>query len=337
MARRTARAGGNRAGSSRAGRKPKPSDIWPATRRPWLAFWRDHARIGRESLTFVSHALTSTLLVWLLIGFALALPAGLYLVDLNLANTAGQWRGDAGLSVYFRPRADAETWSSVAQRLERERGIESVRLITPEEALAEFRQRAGLADVLGDLDDNPLPATIRASAAADVAVARLDALARRIRRQQAVDEVVVERAWLRRLDTIREVLQRFSWMAAALVGLGAILVSSASVRLAIEARLAELQVQVLVGAKKSFMRRPFLYLGAIYGIGGALVAAMLIAAMLTWLETPLTRFFDSYGGHLELIGFDPIFILVLLVSGVTLGMAGAVVASNRRLKRLTLM
>lgn len=318
-----------------AGRKPKPSHIWPLERRPWTAFWRDHWRIAHESAAFISHSLTGTLLVWLLIGFALALPGGLYLIDLNLAHSTGRWQGNAGLSVYFQPGIDADLPQQMAQRLAAEADIDSVRLITPDEALTELRQRAGLEAAIGELDANPLPATIRATASVDVPVHRLDRLARRLRDDATVDDVVVERTWLTRLSTIREVLQRLSWMVAALVGLGAILVSSASVRLAIEERLAELQVLVLVGAGKRFIRRPFLYLGALYGIGGAVVAAMLIAAMLTWLEPPLTRLFNSYGSRLELTGFDLPFVLVLLASGIALGMLGAVAASNRRLKRLT--
>ena len=275
------------------------------------------------------------MLVWLLIGFSLALPSGLYLIDLNLANAAGQWQGKAGLSVYFLPAIDDNSPNDLAQRLAAEAGIEDIRLITPEEALAEFRQRAGLADSLDQLEENPLPATIRATASLDMPVARLERLAQEIRDEATVDEVVVERIWLERLSTIREVVQRLSWMTAALVGLGGILVSSASVRLAIEGRLAELQVLVLVGASRRFIRRPFLYLGIVYGAGGAVVAAMLISAMLLWLEPPLIRLFESYGSHLELIGFDPMFLLVLLASGVILGTLGARTASNQRLKRLT--
>lgn len=315
--------------------KPKPAHIWPTERRPWLAFWRDHFRVFRDSAAFLTRSLAGTMLVWLLIGFSLALPSGLYLIDLNLANAAGQWQGKAGLSVYFLPAIDEQLPKRLAQRLADETGIENVRLITPDEALAEFRQRAGLADSLDQLEENPLPATIRATASLDMPGARLEALAVEIRGEVTVDEVVVERVWLERLGTIREVVQRLSWMTAALVCLGGILVSSASVRLAIEGRLAELQVLVLVGASRRFIRRPFLYLGVVYGTGGAVVAAMLISAMLLWLEPPLIRLFESYGSHLELVGFDPIFLLVLLASGVILGVLGARTASNQRLKHLT--
>jgi cell division transport system permease protein len=106
------------------------------------------------------------------------------------------------------------------------------------------------------------------------------------------------------------------------------------VRLAIESRLAEVTLLALVGADKRFIRRPFFYLGVIYGSGGALVAAMLLSGSLMWLESPLARLFASYGGGLHLAGFDPTFLLALLLCGGILGAIGAAVASHQRLKEV---
>lgn len=314
--------------------KPKPSDVWPSDRRPRRAFGRDHVRVARESFTFISQRLGATLLVWVLIGIALALPTALYLTERNLAAVAGEWQENLGFSIYFQPGVAAEAPAALARRLRREPDVDRARLITPEQALLEFRRHAAISDALDLLDDNPLPATIRVAVAADVPAARLTLLADHARRSEGVDEVVVERAWLERLATIREVVDRIYQVAAVLLGIGAVLVSSASVRLAIEARLDELQVLALVGASKRFMRRPFLYLGVIYGVCGALVAAMLVSMALIWLEAPLTRLFGSYGRGLELVRFDPMMFLALLASGTLLGWLGARIASDQRLREL---
>ncbi len=315
-------------------RRPKPADIWPSERRPWGAIWRHHGRVARESFSFIFQHLGATALVWMLIGIGLALPTSLYLAELNLAGIAGDWRDASGFSVYFEPGADAERPAALARRLTDEPEVQRVRLITPEQALAEFRDHSGteVASALALLTANPLPATLRVIAAPAAVPARLILLANQAGRSPGVAEVVIERTWLERLTAMRAVIRRASWVAAAVLGIGAILVSSASVRLAIEARLTEVRVHTLVGASNRFIRRPFLYLGAIYGAGGALVATMLISAVLSWLEEPLTRLFGSYGEGLELAGFDPILVLVLLAIGAILGMTGAIAASNQRLR-----
>lgn len=308
-------------------------------RRPWGTFLREHGRVAKEGFDYVATNLGSTLLVWLLIGIALFLPAALHLLEANLARPAEDWLGASGFSVYFAAGADPADASALAERLKREPGVVGARIITPRQALAELRRDSDLGDVLDMLETNPLPATVRVTIEAGTRAGRLAALAAWVGRGDGVDEVVVETTWLERLAAIRSVVQRLSWLLSALVSVGAVLISSASVRLAIESRLAEVRVLTLVGASRRFVRRPFLYLGVVYGLGGGTVAGMLVAVGLAWLEGPLARIARSYGrsdtGGLELIGFDPMFMATLLASGALLGVLGAVVASNQRLKGLT--
>ena len=276
----------------------------------------------------------ATLWVWLMIGIAMALPAALHLLETNLGRAAGQWHEAPGFSVYYKPGVAMAEPLALFERLEDTPGIDRVWITTPEEALTEFGELTDVGDVLELLDDNPLPASVRATVDATVSPSRLSALAARAAGEIGVAEVVVELQWLERLAAIREIVTRLYWSFAAVLGLGAVLISAAAVRLAIEARLAEIRVLALVGASRGYLRRPFLYLGAVYGMGGALIAAAAISAVSFLLEEPLGRLFGSYGWDLELIGSDPMFHLTLLGSGTVLGVFGAVVASHRRLGRL---
>ena len=149
-----------------------------------------------------------------------------------------------------------------------------------------------------------------------------------------VEEVVVEKTWLERLLDLSDLVTRLALVLGGLFGLGAVLITATSVRLAIESRLEEVRVLKLVGATEAQIRRPFLYFGAFYGLGGALVAAMLIALALQVLEPPLTRLTASYDAALKAEGFDPMFLGTLLGVGLLLGMAGARLAARARLRSL---
>ncbi|MCZ6890575.1 MAG: permease-like cell division protein FtsX [Gammaproteobacteria bacterium] len=315
----------------------KVPDPWPAPSRFRFAALRDHWRVGGESISFVSHRIGTSLLVWLLIGIALALPSGLYLLQQNLSAMSAQWEGRPGFSVYFKNAAALKRVAELAERLERMPEIERVSIVTAENALEEFRGYVGVPDALDMLSENPLPASVRATVADGVSSDTLTRLAKLAADDPAVEEVVIEKTWLERLSAISSVVNRLGWMLAVLFGIGAVLVSSASVRLAIEARLDELKVLKLVGGTDAFIKRPFLYFGLLYGVGGGIVAAMLIAAVLVVLEAPLAALFGSYGDHLELSGFDPIFIVGLLAAGGLLGVSGAIIASNQRLRGLEIV
>lgn len=308
--------------------------VWPARARPWRAYWRDHGRVLGDTLGYLSGRFATTLWVWLTIGVALAVPATLYLLEANLVRTAGQWRENPGFSVYFEAGVALEGPQALVKRLEAMDGIERVWLTTPDAALAEFRELSGVSDALDLLDDNPLPASVRATVAVDVSPDRLAILAEQAAGAAGVADVAVERSWLERLGALREIVTRLHWSLTAILGLGAVLITGAAVRLAIEARLEEVRVLSLVGAGRGYVRRPFLYLGAAYGLGGAVIAAMAVSALLLFLEEPLVRLFGSYGRDLEITGFDPIFHAMLLAGGGGLGVLGAIVASSQRLSRL---
>ena len=317
---------------------PKESAFpWESARRPLGTFFRDHIREAQESLAFVAGAVGTTLLVWLLMGIALGLPAGLYVLQANLAGVAEGWRGSAGISVYFAPGAEASTTQALAERLRTHAGVEDVRLITADEALTEFRGYGDLAGTVELLGGNPLPATLRVSFSTPLAPEAAEALSTGLRQEAAVEDVVVERTWLERVASLSALVQRLGWVVALVLGVGAVLVTSSSVRVALESRLDELRVLKLAGGTDPFMRRAFLYLGCVYGLGGAVFAAMIVSLTLFTVEQPLARLLATYGGDLELRGFDATFVVVLLGAGALLGVIGSVVACRQRLRNLDIL
>ena len=294
--------------------------------------WRERGRVAEESIAYVGQRWATTLVVWLLIGVALALPSALYMLDANLSRAAGEWQGRPGFSVYFEAGLDSSPPNDLLARLRAEPDVSDARLITPDQALAELRGRTTLAEAVELFDGverNPLPATIRATLVLGLSPDRLVEIAESAGMSPGVAEVVIERTWLERLAAIRDVIRQVAVLLAALLGVSAVLISAASVRLAIAARLAEREVLALVGAEARFIRRPFLYLGVLYGVGGAVVAAVMLAAALIALEAPLARLFASYGAELNLSGFDPMFLGVLVGCGAVLGAFGARLAAGQ--------
>ncbi|MEM6708552.1 MAG: permease-like cell division protein FtsX [Pseudomonadota bacterium] len=309
-------------------------DPWPVQRGGISAWLRDHGRAALETLNFVSRRLGTSLLVWLLVGIALALPAGLYLLQVNLTAVGGAWEGRPGVSIYFDHGADPKLADALGERLQAQPGVALVERITPAEALEQFQAFGGLQDALDLVEDNPLPLSLRVVLSPAATADDLVTILRLAERADDVDEVVVEKTWLERVGQLSSLVRRLGSMLALLFGVGAVLVTASSVRLAIEARLEEVRVMKLVGASDAQLRRPFLYFGAYYGVGGAVVAAMLLSLALIVIEPPLTALLASYDQPLKTRGFDPTFLIVTLSIGLILGVTGALFAARGRLNRL---
>ena len=309
---------------------------WPPVDRPRFAWMRDHWRVVRDCFAIAGRRLWSSLLVWLLIGISLALPAALYLIQGNLAAAAAQWDGRPGFTVYFETGTDGLVARRLAARLEARPEVERAWVITPQQALEQFSEGVKIADALEVLGENPLPASVRATVADGVGEVELQRVIDEQSASERVDEVILEKAWLERMAAISDVVRRVGWILAGVFGLGAVLVTSSSVRLVIESRLEELGMLKLVGGTDAFVRRPFLYFGLFYGVGGGIVAAMLVAGALLALEAPLATLFDSYREHLIIEGFDGLLVGALLGVGGLLGICGALIATYQRLRQVEL-
>jgi cell division transport system permease protein len=211
-----------------------------------------------------------------------------------------------------------------------------VRLTDADQALQEFMaasaDSSGLLSALRTLSANPLPASLQVSVSNQFSIKQLTALRGQLLRNGSVDDVVIEYTWLERLRSLTQLIERLGWILGGLFALGAVLVTAASVRLAIEGRLEELRVLSLVGATRAQIRRPFVYFGVFYGLGGAVVAAMLLAITLTAIEAPLTDLLGSYDIPVQVRGFDLAFLGSLLWFGLVLGVMGALLAVRQRIR-----
>ena len=128
-----------------------------------------------------------------------------------------------------------------------------------------------------------------------------------------------------------DLLARAVWALAILLAAAVVLVIGNTVRLAIESRRDEILVAKMVGGTDAFVRRPFLYTGAWFGLGGGVVAWILLQVSLWWLSGPVERLAGLYRSDFSLNGLTFDGVLALLIVAMLLGWLGAWVAVKRHL------
>lgn len=294
-----------------------------------LGGWFDHhvyslvASIGRMLGKPWATALTVGVMA-----IALALPLGLWATLVNLEALAGQVQQARQVSVFLKTAVSAQRASALADELRARADVAAVELRTPEQGLAELRERAGLGEAIEALDDNPLPSLLLVTPRQDEL-----RLATALQALAEADQVQHDAGWRQRLDGWLRFGLRLALVLAALLGLGALLVVGNTVRLDIQARREEIGVLQLLGATDGFIRRPFLYLGACYGlVAGALALGLLSAAHLA-LRAPLAELAGSYGSRFVLQGFDPLQALAFVLAAAVLGWLGAGLVTGHYLRQ----
>lgn len=284
--------------------------------------------LGRLS----QHKLASALTM-LVIGIALALPAGLHLLVANAQRAVGDWNRAVDLTVFLKRPTSGEEARRTAERLRQRRDVEHVELIMADAALKEFRRDSGFGAALDALNENPLPHTLVVRPAAAYATpASLDGLATDIRALPSVDVVQLDTAWVNRLNAMLEALRRALGLAAAVLALGVMVIVGNTIRLDIQNRRDEIEVAKLVGASDAFVRRPFLYDGVWYGLGGALAAWLVTSVATAVLRQPVVRLAGLYGSDFQPAGLGLKASGLLLLSGIVLGWLGSYVAATRHLR-----
>ncbi len=309
-----------------------PRKAAPGPRPDPRVYLLRHAEVLLSSLGRLWRNPVASLMTVAVIGIALALPAGLHLLLENARLLSGGWDGSTQVSLFLRREVPEAESARLASALRERPEIAETTLIPRAEALAEFRTLSGFGGALDALDENPLPDVIVVRPAPGHAAPKaVEALVAELRVVPGVEHARLDMQWVKRLYALMEIVRRGVEVVALLLGLAVLLVVGNTIRLDIQTRRREIEVAKLIGATDAFIRRPFLYSGAWYGLFGG-VAAWLLVSMALWATGgPVQQLALLYQSQFRLIAADAGTVLTLLVGGALLGLLGSWLAVGRHL------
>lgn len=277
------------------------------------------------------HSLT-TLFTWLVIGIALCLTSGLWLFSFDLPNVLRPYAGDTGFSVYFEPETDSSTLAEIVARVESNSYIKNVELTTATQALAEFTTMTGLDDELSLLDTNPLPASIAVHVKDGATSESLDNIVDWLKAHEQVDSLTIDWGWMTTHNSYHQFFGRALWITTLLFGIGSLFVIVSAIRSSVESRRDEIRLLSYLGASARDVRRPFVYCGAIYGLGGGVTAASLLALTTFLLSEPVARVLGEQDVNLAFQPLTFMYAGVIVFVGLILGSVVAAVITSIQVK-----
>ena len=297
------------------------------------AYLESHRASLVDSLRRLLRQPFGSFLTCLVMGIALSLPMGLSLLLDNLERLGGSWQRAAQISVFLKLEVADVEGQALREQIAGMDQVLQADWIGREQALAELQQHSGLGDALKELPDNPLPAVVLVTPK-QIDKPALEALRERLAALSGVEQAQLDLQWVERLGAILKLGDRFVFGLAVVLILALLLVVGNTIRLHIENRRAEIEVIKLVGGTDGYVRRPFLYTGAFYGIGAGVLAWGLLAYGLGWLNQSVVGLSSLYGSDFALVGVPAEDGLSLLVGALLLGWVGAWLAVARHLRQL---
>lgn len=213
-----------------------------------------------------------------MIAISLLIVGAFLLVAENLARAAEQWQGRSRVIIYFDAQATPAQIAAIDGWLASQKTLASRRFVSRDEALRRFKSYfTNLDDVIGQLGENPFPASFEIDITPQVAQEQQfrEQMAQ-LRTMPGVDQVQYDWEWIARLRRLVSIVNLVGLVAGGILAIAAAFTIANVIRLTMVLYREEIEIMRLVGATERIIRGPFLIEGFLQGLFGALLAVALL-------------------------------------------------------------
>ena len=293
-----------------------------------------HGRTARASFGRLVQQPFASLMIILVIAVTLAIPAALNLAIKNFTAISAGWDDALDFSVFLDTGVSLSEAEALARLIAQRADVDDVRLITANEALAEFKEQSGFGSALDHLPDNPLPHTLVVRPCPANTPQSKTLLREELDSLPESELVQVDTEWVQRFHAILEIVQQAIMIGAGLLGAAIVVIIGNTIRLEIQNRRDEIEVTKLIGASNAFVRRPVLWSGFWFGLFGSLLALGLVQYGLYLLQPTVARLTGLYQSGVTMLTLDLRDSLIIVGIGVSLGLAGSWMAAARHMRSI---
>lgn len=295
----------------------------------WLA---QHLQALKQVLQRCHRNLSHTLLIGLVIGVTLTLPVLGYVLISNLGDLTGKAHHEAQISVFLQTDLTEETMGGIRHKLETHPAVRSVKFVSKGQALEQLESSFSDATLIESLQHNPLPDAFQIEPAS-LDTVQLNQLRTQLESLDGVQEVVLDTDWLNRLNSLILLAKRILWLVAGLFGLLLITAISNTVRMQIMSQREEIELSQLIGATAAFTRRPFLYLGGLYGLLGGVLAIALAALTVYIFNRSIAPLAAAYQSNFFLSYPDTGIAITVCMLAAAVGLCSAYFSATRYISK----
>lgn len=224
--------------------------------------------------------------------------------------------GGVKISVYTDPTADLDAVTSTISHMQ---NVEKVEVVPRQDAWSKMRQEYEVPDI-----QNPLPDTIHVKMTSqefiEPAVAKLEDL-------PGVEKVNYPQQVLKKLEKVAKATSFVGLIITVFLGTLTMFIISNTIHLLIEARSREIEILRMMGIGDWYIRLPFLFQGAAYGLLGAMIAFVPLSVAEFYIDELFQTFQFSSSGYSE--GYV---LVILTLMGILVGGGGAALSVRKYLK-----
>lgn len=239
------------------------------------------------------------------------------LVVINARELSNYFRESLSFSIFLDDGAREADIRMLQKDLDAKHYVKSTVYVSKDEAAANMKEELG-EDFISFLGDNPLPPSIDVYLYADYtspdSVAKIE---KYVTEYPFVEEVLYRESLLILINENINKISVFILIISAFMFIISVTIINNTIRLGIYSRRFIIRTMQLVGATRSFIRKPFLVQGAFQGLVSALLAMILIMGLLYLIEREFFLIFTFESPKMLLLLGAGIVITGILISTIS--------------------
>lgn len=286
--------------------------------------------ILKDAVSAIRENLGTTILTSFTLGFSIAIFTLFLFVFININAAVNTW-GDRTHIVAYVKDDTSYMPEEIRETLRKIPGVKGAEFISKEAALKELKDELkGYESILEGVDSNPLPASFEI---------KIDETHREAAALMSIVDEIKKAGWSSDVQYSQEWVEKFSsflkFIELAAMGMGVFLAAatlfiiSNTIRLTVYARKEEIEIMKLVGASDAFIKVPFFIEGVLQGLFGGLLAFGALALGRYLLISKIPPYFSFI---LDSPYPAPTVVVIILVSGIVMGVAGSLITMGKFLK-----
>ena len=277
----------------------------------------------RESISGFKRTKLSTAVSIVTISISLLLLGVFAVITINTSRFIDTLRDKVEMEAFLQEPVTRDELSDLIQRVTEIPGVSQVIYVSKEDAAESFKEQFG-EDIQSVLEFNPLPPSLKIFLEQEYrTAARANGVYETLKATKGIESIIYRKALLEFVDQKTATVHNITLGLGLLISFSAIFLVSNTIRLAIYAKRRILRTMELVGATPGFIRLPFLLEGIIQGLVGGIVAAGVLYAL---LEHAMRFILIEVAQYVHM---DTSFYVMVIGSGVALGLVGSIISVTR--------
>ncbi len=276
---------------------------------------------------------TSQLMTLVTVGLSVLIFSFFFLVYSNMMQAGDKFGDDLRLIIYLEEEPVDEMKAQLKEKITDFSPVQNIVFTSRAQAYKRLaRQLGNDRDVLDSLSDNFLPPSIEVYPRKDLKnLTQIERFSKYLATLPGAVKVQYGQDWIERFQYFTKLLRIIVILSGGLLIMTTTFMVAYTIRLAILARQAELEILRLLGATNNYIQGPFLLEGIFQGLLGSGFGLLALFGLFSWTKENFSA--PGFLNFFEFNFFQPGTIVIIMAASVLLCSCG-IITSMRRFLRI---